>query len=199
MSIRFEGLLQSFKWVQSKKFRVLALIGGFFAAQILISWSLSRYELWEVEVLKVYDGDTVLVKHEGGKYRVRLLYVDAPETDQTGLRESFKLTQVHQVGELSTNFLKKLIHRNQIVLKVRGKDRYGRLLGVLYLNRKNLNYEMVKAGMVFLYRGAGFRTQHNKDMFEEALAYAKRNKKGFWKFQKIQNPSSWRRYKKKTR
>ncbi len=173
------------------------MVLGAILAQLVMSWALSGHEIWEVDVLKVYDGDTVLVSYKGEKYRVRLLYIDAPESDQTGLRESFKLTKIHQVGELATGFLKKLIGKNKIELKVRGKDRYGRLLGVLYLNERNLNYEMVKAGMVFLYRGAGFRTQHNREMFEEALAYAKRNKKGFWKYEKIQNPSSWRRYKKK--
>ena len=58
---------------------------------------------------------------------------------------------------------------------------------------------MVLQGMAYLYKGAGLGPKHNREMFEYAEEYAKRNKKGFWKFKKIQNPSSWRRYKKLNR
>jgi len=76
-----------------------------------------------------------------------------------------------------------------------GQDRYGRTLGVVFLGRKNVNLEMVKAGYAEVYRGipvAGFNSAPYWKAEEEARAA----KKGMWaQGDKYVSPGEWRKAK----
>ena len=39
-------------------------------------------EAVEADVLRVIDGDSIIVKNEDGKFPIRIKYVDAPEIQQ---------------------------------------------------------------------------------------------------------------------
>ena len=43
---------------------------------------------FKAEVLRVIDGDSIIVKNEDGKYPIRIKYVDAPEIQQKHGKES---------------------------------------------------------------------------------------------------------------
>ena len=38
---------------------------------------------FKAEVLRVIDGDSIIVKNEDGKYPIRIKYVDAPEIQRS--------------------------------------------------------------------------------------------------------------------
>ena len=90
-------------------------------------------------VVAIVDGDTVEVMHEGRAERIRLNGIDAPEH-----RQAF--------GRRAQDFLGEMIFKQNVRVVVRSKDRYGRTVADLFLGSKNVNQEMVRAGMAWWYR-----------------------------------------------
>tara|TARA_Y100001973_G_C5182886_1_gene325982 strand:+ start:1442 stop:1831 length:390 start_codon:yes stop_codon:yes gene_type:complete len=88
----------------------------------------------ETKVTRVIDGDT-FITNKGD--RVRLIGIDAPELPS--LR-----------GIESKMYLHELIDNKVITLERDGmsdnKDKYGRLLRYVYLNKKDVNLQMLKSG-----------------------------------------------------
>ena len=87
----------------------------------------------EGRVTKIVDGDTLDVAGE----RIRLSLVDTPERGESGFDEATWFT--HSICPLNT------------VAQVdvddgQPKDRFGRTVGVVYCNGKNLNAELWKNG-----------------------------------------------------
>lgn len=101
---------------------------------------------WEIDatatVTRVVDGDTFIVASLG---RVRLADIDTPEVGQSGAREAME-------------YLTLLVHRKLVLLDIddtRGKDRYGRVVAVVYLRHNvthllNVNEALLSAGLANL-------------------------------------------------
>lgn len=152
----------------------------------LLSLFLVRVDLTDLIPLKmsvksveVLDGDTVIVATDRSRFKVRLLYIDAPERGQTG--NSIDL------GDYSTRCLKKMIKGPQ-TLKVYGYDRYGRILGEV----DHLSFQMVLAGCAYLYEYAKFSNRRERTKFLIAQNKAQKLQKGLWKF-KVLNPRLYRK------
>lgn len=127
-----------------------------------------------VKDLEILDGDTVLVKFNHSSFRVRLLYIDAPER-----------TQMHgsvDLGDFATKCLKKII-RTPVVLTIHGHDKYHRILGVL----GNSSLEMVKNGCAYIYDYTKFESRAQKTRFLIEQNRAQNSRLGLWKF-KVLNP-----------
>jgi hypothetical protein len=80
---------------------------------------------------RVIDGDTIVVKNVG---KVRLVGVDTPEIGKKG-------------SVAATNYVKTKILGKYVTLDIdnkKQKDRYGRILAVVYVNGFNLNYGLLK-------------------------------------------------------
>ena len=129
----------------------------------------------QVTMTRVIDGDTVEIETGGGlfkqlqKERVRLYGIDAPETSQSG-------------GKDSTEHLKRLIgpNRKMWMDKV-DTDQYGRTVGLIY-RRKNrpedsYNYMMIRDGQAWSYMA---RSQ-DRQRFKNAEELAARHGWGLWK------------------
>ena len=117
------------------------------------------------EVTLVRDGDTLTVKTKRDRaYKVRLADIDAPEISQPFGKPSRRL-----VKDLA---LKKTVRVNYIF-----KDKYGRLIGDVFLpDGKLLNEEILKAGLAWHYR-----VKHPHSSFLEKLEYkAWKKKLGLW-------------------
>lgn len=136
----------------------------------------------EYKVLYISDGDTIAVKEikketlVGNLIKIRLYGIDAPEIKQ-------------DYGYESKKKLIELIRDKNINIKEINKDKYGRVVGIVYLNGKNINEEMVKGGHAWWYR----EYDKNNKILEKYEMEAKKNKiglfakKGYiepWKFRK---------------
>lgn len=119
---------------------------------------------------RVVDGDTIIADGR----RVRLVYIDAPESQQWDRKKS------RFVGKISTNYLKKICEGKVVKIQLYGKDRYQRYLGEIYLNNRSLNYEMVQDGMAFIYDYAKFKSYHEKTQYILAYKKAKKSKIGIF-------------------
>jgi micrococcal nuclease len=139
-------------------------------------------------VYRVVDGDTFVVKHGSVKLTVRLVGIDAPEIS----------TNKHRAGQpfsrQSTQHLAALILNKTVDVKSYGTDQNGRTLGeVLLLNGRNVNLEMVQAGLAEVYRGrpaAGLDMEPYWKSEEEAKAV----NRGMWVLgNQYVSPREWRR------
>ena len=106
-------------------------------------------------VVAIVDGDTVEVMHDGRAERIRLNGIDAPEH-----RQAF--------GRRAQDFLGEMIFQQNVRVVVRSKDRYGRTVADLFVGAKNVNQEMVRAGMAWWFRRYAPRDMVLRDLEERA-------------------------------
>ena len=137
---------------------------------------------------RVTDGDTITVVTGGQKFTIRLVGIDAPETSKK------KHDPGQPFSQQSTKFLAGMVLNKYVDIVSYGNDRYGRTLGVVYVDGKNVNLEMVKAGLAEVYRGKpapGF----DNDPYQKAEDEARSAGKGMWSLgDKYISPKDWRKY-----
>ena len=85
---------------------------------------------WQGKVVEVVDGDTIDVIHNGIKERIRLFGVDTPEK-----RQDF--------GKKASLFTSDMVSGKTVEVTPVTTDRYGRTVGLIYVNGKCLNEELV--------------------------------------------------------
>ena len=104
---------------------------------------------YEAQVLKVIDGDTLdlfidLGFKVGFNTRIRMIGIDTPE-------------KWFPYGKVVKAYLKQELEGNTIFLDVTKKDKYGRYLGVVYLNKndeQSVNDKLIEINMAKAYHGA---------------------------------------------
>ena len=115
----------------------------------------------------VADGDTctLLIEQGDGKRteRIRFHGIDAPESHQA-------------YGQASKKFVSDLIYDKDIRVEVQTRDKYGRLVGKVFVGDTHVNLEVVKAGYAWWYRqyGAG------ETALAEAEETARTARRGLW-------------------
>ncbi len=111
---------------------------------LLFSFTLLESQDISGQVVGIVDGDTIKVleyQEDGSKklYKIRLSNIDAPEK-----RQDF--------GKKSKKILSDLLFKKWIYVDTSTKDRYGRYIGTVYVDSININHEMVKRGLAWVYR-----------------------------------------------
>ena len=112
-------------------------------------------------VERIIDGDTIVIEN---KTSVRLLGINSPEKGEI-------------YSEEAEEFLESLVLNKKIELEF-GKDkydRYHRLLAYIFVNRKNVNLELVKEGLANFYfpSGRDINYENFKKAWEDCI---KKNK-----------------------
>lgn len=143
-------------------------------------------------VTKVIDGDSIhITTTEQTKLKVRLYGIDAPETDRidhhTG--QVNKPGQPH--GEESWKALESKIMGKKVRMDVLDIDKYKRLVGMVWLDDRNIDLEMVREGYAeaFIeYLKPPYRSQ-----FLEAEKEARSHKRGIWSLSDYERPRDFRK------
>ena len=132
------------------------------------------------------DGDTIKVSGNGSKITIRLVGIDAPETSKR------KNESGQPFSRKSTKHLASLVLNKSVTVKSYGIGRYGRTLGVVFVNGMNVNLEMVKVGLAEVYRGKPARGL-DMDPYWKAEKEAMEAGVGMWSLRdKYVSPSDWR-------
>ncbi len=138
------------------------------------------------KVLKVYDGDTIKVKGLDLSFKIRLVGIDCPET-------GYKERRDQPFSQKAKQYLKNLLNNKTISIKSYGTGGYNRQLAEVFINGKNANLEMIKAGLAEVYKGRRPKTLDSKTYLREE-SKAKRAKKGMWDQGKFYiSPKQWRK------
>lgn len=87
------------------------------------------------ELVRITDGDTIVVKLDGEEVRVRYIGIDTPEVDETlGSEATRANTDLLGTGPLT------------LVRDQSATDRYGRMLAYVLTDEQFINYALVRAG-----------------------------------------------------
>ena len=135
-------------------------------------------EEYEAVVLKVIDGDTIYIKSDNGRKKVRLRHIDAPE-----IRQSY--------GKEAKIFLDKQIDGKKIIVNSDYKDRYGRDLGDIFVYNNDeaiyINAKLIKSGHAWVYKS------YRKNTYLMNLEnFARENMLGLWKDKSAIEPWEFR-------
>jgi micrococcal nuclease len=117
--------------------------------------------VYKINVLSVYDGDTITCDINLGfnvvlkNQKIRLYGINSPEI-RGGRDPSTGIVNIDTKKKAieSRDYLKnKILNNNDLYLKTINdkKDKYGRWLGIIYLNNENINEQMILNGFALKY------------------------------------------------
>ncbi len=137
-------MINASRFVLSGLLAALALAGS-------MSVALAQSQPAPIEVrglARVVDGDTIVI----AETRVRLEGVDAPETGQTCKRAWIgPFAGTWACGTAAASALAKLVENREVVCAHKGWDKYNRFLGVCAVEGRDINAEMVRAGLAWAF------------------------------------------------
>ncbi|MCH8021690.1 thermonuclease family protein [candidate division KSB1 bacterium] len=115
---------------------------------------------YQGKVVKVLDGDSINILHQGKPLRIRLAEIDAPEYSQP-------------FWEKSKQALEGYVRGKTVEVEEFDVDQYGRVVGHVYVGNFWVNGELVRNGFAYVY------TQYavSKRLYEYENE-AEKNKKG---------------------
>ena len=126
-------------------------------------------------VVKVSDGDTITVLDASNvQHKIRLNGIDAPEKKQA-------------FGQVAKNHLSSLVAGKAVRVEYSKRDRYGRVLGTVFVGDTDINLKMIADGLAWHYK-----------KFDKTPSYAKaedaaRSKRlGLWRDPKPVEPETFR-------
>ena len=139
-------------------------------------------------VVRIADGDTLTILATAGRagsmnppssaptqHKIRLYGIDAPESHQA-------------FGQKSKQHLSSLVFGKDVRVKYKSRDKYGRILGTIYVDGLDINLEMLRAGLAWHYK-----------RFDSTPAYAaaeleaRQNRRGLWADSNPIPPEQFRR------
>lgn len=126
------------------------------------------------KVIRILDGDTIEVLVERTPVRVRLAQIDAPEKKQP-------------FGTKSRQALADFTFQRSVQVRESEADRYGRRIGTVLVDGRDVNRAMVAAGMAWVYR------VYAKDRsLLDVEAEARHSRRGLWTDAQAVPPWEWR-------
>lgn len=132
--------------------------------------------LSEYEVVRVVDGDTIVVNFNGINEKVRLIGVDTPESVHPNE------TKNTEKGILISNYTKERLSGKSVELEfdIQERDKYGRLLAYVYVDGYMYNKELLEKG----YAKVATYPPNVKyvDDFTKLQEKARKEKVGLWNY-----------------
>jgi endonuclease YncB( thermonuclease family) len=145
---------------------------------LVFTVSLASARTLRGEVVGISDGDTLKLLAGRTQYKIRLGQIDSPESDQAW-------------GARAKQSLSELAYRKNATIEVEDEDRYGRIVGAVWIDGQNVNLEQVRRGMAWVYR------QYARDRsYFSAEDEARAARRGLWSDANPTPPWQWRRNKK---
>ncbi|APT48352.1 thermonuclease family protein [Bacillus safensis] len=146
------------------------------ACSIVISNKEPQGELQVVKLIRVIDGDTIKIIHNGEQKTVRLLLIDTPETKKPN-------SCVQPYGKEASERMKELVENGLVEIELepnQERDKYGRLLAYVYVDGESVQETLLEEGyarLAYIYKDQYI---HLKE-YKEAERQAKKQKIRIWK------------------
>ena len=114
-------------------------------------------------VVSVADGDTITVLDASNtQHKIRLFAIDAPERSQA-------------FGQKSKEQLSGYVFGKDVTVQWKSKDKYGRILGTIFVGSTDINLQMVRDGYAHHYK-----RYDSTPVYAAAEADARQNRRGLW-------------------
>ena len=126
------------------------------------------------EVVRVVDGDTIVVNYNGSEEKVRMIGIDTPESVHPNESKNT------EEGIETSNYTKESLNgiTGELELDVQERDKYGRILAYVYIDGEMYNKELLELG----YAKIATYPPNVKyvDDFTKIQEAARENKVGLW-------------------
>lgn len=134
------------------------------------------------KVVRVADGDTITVlDSQMQQHRIRLAGIDAP-----GRRQAF--------GQRSREFLASLVASQNVEVETDKTDKYGRSVGKVLLQGRDVNLAVVSAGLAWHYKEyESEQSPSDRRLYASAQKEARNLRTGLWVDPSPQAPWDWRK------
>jgi endonuclease YncB( thermonuclease family) len=113
--------------------RLVALLAWFAATNA------NADSLLEGRVVGITDGDTLTLLVDRAQHKIRLAQIDTPERAQPW-------------GTRARQALSDKVFRKVVTVRVSDTDRYGRLIGEIWLGDRDINRELIREGYAWAYQ-----------------------------------------------
>jgi len=143
--------------------------------------AICQAEVISGRVIGVIDGDTIDVLGDSKTtYRIRLAGIDAPERKQA-------------FGTRSKQSLSDLVYQKRVDIETHKKDRYGRRVGKVLIEGKDVNLEQLHLGMAWFYREYERELNpQDRKLYDLAETQARKMKLGLWVDENAVSPWKFR-------
>lgn len=120
-------------------------------------------------VVHVADGDTITVLDaDKVQHKIRLAGIDAPERSQA-------------FGHRSRESLADLAANRVVFVETTKRDRYGRWVGKVLADGRDINVEQIRRGLAWFYRHYESElTDLDQQIYDRAETDAKSSRRGLW-------------------
>ncbi len=147
-----------------------------------VVWAPAFADTLTGKVVKVADGDSITVlDNTNTQHRIRLQGIDAPERKQA-------------FGNASRKHLANLVAGKKVTVKWAKRDRYGRIVGFVFVDGKDIDLVQLKAGMAWFYRYYQKElSAENRKRYAQAEEQARSERRGLWRDKNPMPPWEWRR------
>ncbi|RJX18482.1 MAG: nuclease [Desulforudis sp.] len=129
-------------------------------------------------VVSVADGDTITILTTAKQIKIRLYGIDTPEGGQ-------------EFGQKAKQFTSSLVYGKQAEVKVYDTDRYGRTVGVVLVEGKNVNEEIIRAGYAWQFQK--YCSESFCQSWRKLAEGARTQRIGLWRDKNPTPPWEWRR------
>lgn len=147
-----------------------------------------KYDNIQGPITSIADGDTVRVRSGKQEFRIRMLGIDTPEKNYNGKSQG-------KWAELAHEHLLKLVPVGTVVRievnPAEPTDKYGRVLGHVWLGKENINVRMASDCMAVNYCIYP-NTLHCEEL-TRVVERCYRDKKGIFSDSDVEVPYEWRR------
>lgn len=135
-------------------------------------------------VVRVVDGDTIIVDIDGAEERIRMIGIDTPESVHPDESKNI------EYGKIASDFTKEQLENKSVTLEydVQERDKYGRILAYVYLDGKMYNKTLLEEG----HAKVSTYPPNVKyvDEFTALQEQAREDKKGIWAYDAFEGNAS---------
>ena len=140
----------------------------------------------EGRIVGIQDGDTVtLLDAFKTQHKIRLVGIDAPESDQP-------------FGQRSKQSLSAMIFGKGVRVEFTKRDRYRRILGKIFRGQTDVNLSQIERGMAWHYkRYEMVQSFEDRSVYSSAEEVARKTRAGLWVDKLPTPPWDFRKVKRK--
>lgn len=171
--------------------RPVALAARILIATLVLSFTPAPAFAGGYTCNRVLDGDTIHLIGSNAEITLRLIGIDAPETSKS------KHAPGQPFSQIAARHLAGLVLNKPVEFKSYGADRYGRTLAVVFVDGRDVNLDLLRAGLAEVYRGTS-AAGPQMAIYREAEKEARSAGRGMWVLgESYVSPKEWRERQKK--
>ena len=130
----------------------------------------------QYQVIRIVDGDTIVIEYDGKYEKVRMLCVNTPESVHPDKKQNIPM------GKVASKYTQKRLTGKDVNLefeieKLRGN--HGRLLAYVFVDGQNFNLDLVRQGLSPYYTKYG-KSQNYDFEFRAAEKQARKEELNIW-------------------